>query len=185
MSEQNKKTQVVLIHSSRVGEDYLKSLEYRYNGVNNKKPHYVILKSGEIISVQDESKNSNLFDNEKINHNSIVICLENLGWVNKNTLSTTFSNWIGTKVEKVKEKKWRSKSYWDLYTEIQTSVLIKLCEEVCERNKINKKFIGNNTKISGVENFSGILTRSNFDEDYTDLSPAFNFVYLLENFNYD
>jgi hypothetical protein len=114
-----------------------------------------------------------------------VVSLENLGWLSKNSLSKFYSNWIGTKVELVKEKKWRSKYFWDFYTDEQTKSLIKLCDEICDNNNIPKKFIGNNTRISGSENYHGIITRSNFDEDYTDLSPAFNFVYLLENFNYD
>ena len=185
MSETNHKKQIVLIHSSRTGQDYLKSLDFRHNGGYDKKPHFFISKSGEITKIIDENTVTNLFNNKLINDNSIVICLENLGWLSKDTLSTTFSNWIGNKVEKVKEKKWRSKSYWDLYTEEQIFSLIKVCIELCEKHNIPKKFIGNNTRITGAENFFGILTRSNFDEDYTDLSPAFNFVYLLENFNHD
>jgi hypothetical protein len=35
--------------------------------------------------------------------------------------------------------------------------------------------IGHNTKVKGVESFFGILTRSNFDDFATDLSPAFDF----------
>ena len=184
MSEQ-KKNKIVLIHTSRIGEDYLKSLDFRFNGKYDKKPHYVILKTGEVISLLEDSVVSNFFSNQNINEQSIVISLENLGWLSKNTLSKYYSNWIGNKVEVVKEKKWRSKYFWDFYTQEQTESLVQLCNDICERNNIPKKFIGNNTRISGSENYNGIVTRSNFDEDYTDLSPAFNFVYLLEKFNYD
>lgn len=185
MNETQPKNKIILIHSSRIGQDYLKSLEFRYNGSYDKKPHYLILKTGEVIKLQEDLEYTNLFSNENLNKNSIVVCLENLGWLKKNTLSTTFSNWIGNKVEVVREKKWRSKFFWDLYTEEQTISLIKLCNDICENYQIPKRFIGSNTRISGSENFEGILTRSNFDEDYTDLSPAFNFVYLLEKFNDD
>lgn len=185
MSELPKKRQIVLIHTSREGNDYLKSLDFRHNGNYDKKPHYVIMKSGEIVKILNDNENSNLFYNESLNKNSIVVSLENLGWLSKNSLSKFYSNWIGTKVELVKEKKWRSKYFWDFYSDEQTKSLIKLCDEICDNNNIPKKFIGNNTRISGSENYHGIITRSNFDEDYTDLSPAFNFVYLLENFNYD
>lgn len=185
MNELHKKTQVVLVHSSRIAEDYLKSIEFRYNGDYDRIPHYFIKKSGEIIHKLPDTTVTKFFDTNYNNKNSIVVCLENLGWVNKDTLSTTYSNWIGNKVEKVKEKKWRSKYFWDLYTEEQTTSLIDLCNKICENNSIPKKFIGNNTRISGSEYFEGIITRSNFSEEYTDLSPAFNFVYLLEKFNYD
>jgi N-acetyl-anhydromuramyl-L-alanine amidase AmpD len=184
MSEQ-KKNKIVLIHTSRIGEDYLKSLDFRFNGKYDKKPHYVILKTGEVINLLEDTIVSNFFLNQNINEQSIVISLENLGWLSKNTLSKYYSNWIGNKVEAVKEKKWRAKYFWDFYTQEQTESLVQLCNDICERNNIPKKFIGNNTRISGSENYNGIVTRSNFDEDYTDLSPAFNFVYLLEKFNYD
>ena len=185
MSETQTKTQIVLTHTSRIGEDYLKSLEFRYNGKYDKGPHFLILKNGNIVELLDSSVTTQYFESESLNKNSVIICLENLCWLNKDLLSTTYSNWIGSKVEKVKEKKWRSKSYWDLYTEEQTKSLIDLCNKLCEKHNIPKKFIGNNTKITGSESFEGILTRSNLNEDYTDLSPAFNFVYLLENFNHD
>lgn len=185
MNEGHQKTQIVLIHSSRIGGDYLKSLECRYNGAYDRKPHYFIHKSGEVVKISNESDDTKLFNNDTINKNSIVICLENLGWLKKNILSTTYTNWIGNKVETVKEKKWRNKSYWDLYTEEQTKSLVNQCNQICENQKIPKKYIGNNTRIGGSENFKGIISRSNFDEESTDLSPAFNFIYLLENFNHD
>ena len=50
--------------------------------------------------------------------------------------------------------------------------------------KIDKKFVGHNTKVSGVERYEGITTRSNYDSKYTDLSPAFDyelFSKLIEN----
>ena len=79
--------------------------------------------------------------------------------------------------------KWRNKYFWDKYSEEQLQSLVKLCTTLCDEFKIPKKFIGHNTKLNGVEKFNGIINRSNLSEDYTDLSPAFNFVYLLENFN--
>jgi N-acetyl-anhydromuramyl-L-alanine amidase AmpD len=185
MSESNKKSQIVLTHTSRIGEDYLKSLEFRYDGKYDRGPHFVILKNGKVVELLESSTNTNFFQNDLINKNSIIICLENLGWLNKDLLAKTYSNWIGNKVENVKEKKWRLKSFWDFYTLEQTDSLIELCDKLCEKHNIPKKFIGNNTKITGSENFEGIISRSNFDEDYTDLSPAFNFVYLLEKFSHD
>ena len=34
------------------------------------------------------------------------------------------------------------------------------------------------TKINGIEKFEGIVSRSNYDSDFTDLSPAFEFDYF-------
>ena len=186
MSEHHQKKQIILAHTSRKGEDYLKSLEYRYNGVYDRIPHYVILKNGEYKQTCEDNVVTKFFDNQKLNQNSIIICLENLGWLNKDVLSPTHSNWINDKVEgRVKERKWRQKFFWDLYTEEQISTLINLCNNLCETHNIPKKFIGHNTHLDNLEDYEGILNRSNFYYEYTDLSPAFNFVYLLEKFNYD
>ena len=183
MTESKKKKLIILSHTSRVGKDYLTSLDFRNNGKYDRLPNYVILKNGTIVEKLIPNESSNFLNDKKLNNKSIVICLENLGWVNKNSLSTTYSNWLGDKITNVHEKKWRNKFFWDKYSDEQLKSLVELCEILCEQFSIPKKFIGHNTKINGVEKFNGIINRSNLSEDYTDLSPAFNFVYLLENFN--
>lgn len=185
MSEKNQIKRIILTNTKRVGEDYLKSLEYRNNGSYDRLPNYVILKDGSIVETLKVGGNTNFFDEKKFNKNTIIITLENLGWVNKNTLSTTYSNWLGNKIDKVYEKKWRDKFFWDTYTDSQMNTLVNKCSELCETHKIPKKFIGHNTLIDGVERFSGIISRSNFSSYDTDVSPSFNFAYLLENFDYE
>jgi N-acetyl-anhydromuramyl-L-alanine amidase AmpD len=185
MSEKNQLTRIILTNTKRRGEDYLKSLEFRNNGNYDRIPHYVVMKNGDLINTLEVGDNTNFFDETKYNKNSIIISLENLGWVNKNTLSSTYSNWLGDKIEKVYEKKWRDKFFWDIYTDEQMKTLVNLCLETCEQYKIDKKFIGHNTFIYDIEKFSGIISRSNFSSQETDVSPSFNFAYLLENFDYE
>jgi hypothetical protein len=45
---------------------------------------------------------------------------------------------------------------------------------------IKYRFVGHNTKINGADRFEGILTRSNFYTESTDLSPAFDFEEFLK-----
>jgi hypothetical protein len=47
--------------------------------------------------------------------------------------------------------------------------------KLCNNNSIKIQVLGHNTKINGIENFEGIVTRSNFLTEITDLSPAFDF----------
>jgi hypothetical protein len=47
--------------------------------------------------------------------------------------------------------------------------------------KIKSQIVEHNAKIAGIEKFIGIVSKSNFDINYTDLSPAFNFNELLKN----
>lgn len=185
MNEEHKKTQIILTHTSRNGEDYLKSVEYRLNGVYDRIPHYLILKNGEYKQICNDNLVTNYFDDDKLNKKSILISLENLGWVNKEILSSTYTNWIGDKTNNIKERKWRQKYFWDKYSEEQTETLITLCEIICDKHNIPKKFIGHNTKLDNLGEYQGILNRSNLYIEHTDLSPAFNFVYLLEKFNYE
>jgi hypothetical protein len=43
------KTLIILCHTSRIGEDYLTSLDFRNNGKYDRLPNYVILKNGTIV----------------------------------------------------------------------------------------------------------------------------------------
>lgn len=176
-----KKTQIILCHTSREAGEYLASLKFRYNGKYTKLPHYLVKKDGEVIQILNNSKYSNFFDEEKINQNSIVISLENLGWLERKPLSTDYINWKGSIYKgQVYEKKWRDYFFWDLYEEEQMDSLVELCSDLCEELNIEKRCSGHNTKIDGIINFEGIVSRSNFDTRFTDLSPSFSFEKLLK-----
>lgn len=185
MSEHNHIRRIILTNTKRIGTDFLKSLEFRNNGNYDRIPNYVIIKNGELVKTLDIGVETNFFNEKNFNKNSIIICMENLGWVSKKTLSSYYVNWIGSETETVFKKKWRDKFFWDIYTDEQMLTLINLCNELCEKYTIPKKFVGHNTLIDGIEKFSGIISRSNFSINDTDISPSFNFRYLLENFNYE
>jgi hypothetical protein len=51
--------------------------------------------------------------------------------------------------------------------------------------KIKNQVIGHNTKINGIERYDGIVSKSNFDTDYTDVSPAFNFEEFLKKIEHE
>jgi N-acetyl-anhydromuramyl-L-alanine amidase AmpD len=174
------KNQIVLVHTSRNLLDYVVSLKTRYNGKPQKLPHYIVGQDGKVIQTLEDKTNSNYFNNITINYKSIVISLENLGWLEKQPLKNQHINWIGNIYKKkVVEKKWRDYFFWHPYTEIQLKNTAKLCIELSKKHNINLKCIGHNTKVKGSETYLGIITRSNFDEYATDVSPAFDF----ERFN--
>jgi hypothetical protein len=56
-----------------------------------------------------------------------------------------------------------------------------LCDKLLKELKIKTQIVEHNTKIAGIEKYVGIVSKSNFDTNYTDLSPAFNFNELLKN----
>lgn len=171
------KTQIILCHTSRGVEEYLTSLNLRFGGRYNKIPNYVVTRKGGVIELLSETSYSNLFTNIDVNKNSIVISLENLGWLEKKPLKNYYINWKGSIYnEEVYEKKWRDFFFWQPYTNSQIETTVNLCLQIAESQQIKKRFIGHNTKVDGVETFNGIVTRSNFDTKFTDLNPSFDFV---------
>ena len=179
--KQKKKKQIILTHTSRDVENYLMSLKYRYNGKYDKIPNYVIDRKENILQLLKDNEHSNYFTDPNVNRNSIIICLENLGWLEKEPLKNSHINWIGNIYkDKIYEKKWRDYFFWQPYTEIQIEKTAELCKTLNETLTIKKDCIGHNTKINGVERFEGIVTRSNFDSEFTDVSPAFNFEKFLK-----
>ena len=175
-----KKIQIVLTHTSRTLFDYMVSIKFRFGGKPVRLPHYVVGRDGKVINLLSDDTNGRFTNNDRINDNGIIICLENLGWLEKEPLKQHHINWIGNIYkEKVVDRKWRDYFFWHPYTDIQLEKTAELCKELSKKHGIELKCVGHNTKVKGVESFMGILTRSNFDEFATDISPAFDF----EKFN--
>jgi N-acetyl-anhydromuramyl-L-alanine amidase AmpD len=170
------KTQIILTHTSRDVEEYLTSLKYRMNGKFPRIPHYVVAKDGSVIQTLSEEQYSDFFYYSQINEQSIIVSLENLGWLEKVPLKDQYTNWIGNIYKGVPyEKKWRDYFLWEPYTEAQMLSTAELCIKIVNKHNIEKKSVGHNTLINGIENHGGIVSRSNYNNDFTDVSPAFNF----------
>jgi N-acetyl-anhydromuramyl-L-alanine amidase AmpD len=176
IGKQKKKKQIILCHTSREVEEYLASLKFRYNSKYDKIPNYVITKNGTVLQLLPNDGHTNFFTEDKINSNAIVVCLENLGWLEKKPLTTHYINWKGSIYkQQVYEKKWRDFFFWEPYTDSQLNITAELCSHLIDEVHINRRCISHNTKIDGVEHFEGIVSRSNFNGKYTDLNPSFNF----------
>jgi N-acetyl-anhydromuramyl-L-alanine amidase AmpD len=174
------KTQIVLTHTSRTLFDYMVSIKFRFGGKPIRLPHYIIGRDGKVIKLLNDTSNGRFTNNDKINNKGIIISLENLGWLEKEPLKHHHINWIGNIYkEKVVDRKWRDYFFWQPYTDIQLEKTAEICKELSKKCNIKLNCVGHNTKVKGIESYLGIITRSNFDEFATDISPAFNF----EKFN--
>ena len=186
LSKSKKKKQIVLCHTSREVGEYLTSLRFRHNENFERVPHFIVNREGKILQLLSTNSNTNFLSSKRNNLELIVVCLENLGWLMKKPLSSVYLNWIGNIYnEEVYEKRWRDHGLWQPYTQIQMDKTSELCRWLCDENSIPRKFVGHNTKIDGIELFSGVCTRSNFDQRYTDLSPAFDFNNFKKNLEYE
>jgi len=174
--KQKKKNQIILTHTGRNVENYLASLLYRYNGKFDRIPNYIIKKNGGILQLLDNIEHTNYFNETNINRNGIIISLENLGWLEKQPFENYYVNWIGDIYKGIPfERKWRDYFFWDKYTSFQIESLGFLIKKIIDEARINKEISGHNTKINGIEMFKGIVSRSNFDVNYTDVNPSFDF----------
>lgn len=181
-----KKKQIVITHTSRVITDYVSSLKNRYNGNYKKLPHYIINRDGVIFNIIPPNTYGEYLETPKHNKNSIIISLENLGWLRKNPLSRGFINWIGNMHnDEIFEKKWRGYFFWQPYTEKQIDSLTMLVSDLCEKFQINKESLGHNVLEESCEDFNGIITRSNFYKDKTDVNPSFNFDIFINKIRHE
>ena len=174
VGKQKKKHQIILTHTSRNINDYLQSLKFRFNGGFKRIPNYIITREGKILQLLGNSEHSEYFKDPNINRNSIIISLENLGWLQKEPLTDYYINWIGDIYKgKVFERKWREYFFWEPYTDKQLDSTALLCDKLFNELTIKRQIIEHNTKISGIEKYKGVVTKSNFDVKFTDVSPAF------------
>ncbi len=173
------KRQIVICHSFNHDMRHFIGWLHRYNGKFKRTAPFTISSSGIIHQHFDPKFQSNFFNSKDLNNSSIVIILENDGWLRPNADKTEFITWIGdiyTKPNEVIEKKWRGYSFWSPYSQEQIASAEFLIKMLCDTFFIPMISISHNTKIDSLEDFRGILYRSNLDKHYTDLSPSWDCI---------
>jgi hypothetical protein len=172
------KKQIVLGHTGTWGMNHFTKWITRLNGRYQKTAAFTIDVAGTIFNHFDPIYSSNLIGKADIDKKSIIILLENEGWLAHDPEINQFSNWVGhiyNNPEKVFEKRWRSYQFWAPYTEEQFESAIQLVNQLCDEFFIPKFVIPHNTKLEGLAEFEGVLYKSNIDKNNTDLNPAWNF----------
>ena len=117
----SKKTQIFLYDTQRRLDDFLSKMKYRLNGKYEDVPHYVISKLGVVYQLFDTDHSSNTFNDPQIDKKQIKIAVENLGWLNKDTITGVLYNWIGDPYRGEPHiRNWRNYYFWDVYSETQS-----------------------------------------------------------------
>lgn len=180
--KKTKKTQILLYDTQRRVEDFLNKIKYRNGGQYEDIPHFVVTKLGVVHEIFDTDYSSKTFDNHDIDKKIIKIALENLGWLNKNTITGVLNNWIGDPYRSEPHiRSWRNYFFWDRYTDIQLEITHELCESLCKKHNIPEKMVTSNGYLENAFKFKGIICKSNYSDIYTDINPSFNFNYFLKN----
>lgn len=181
------KKQIIIGHTSSLDMLHHTKWINRLNGNYKKTAAFSIDKDGVVFNHFDPIFFSNFTENLETDKKSIVILLENEGWLIKNNEKNEYINWIGyiyNKPDLVVEKRWRGYTYWAPYTPQQFNSAVELANKLCDEFFIPNIAIPHNTKVDKLDSFQGVLYNSNFEKLFTDLSPAWNceeFKYKFEN----
>jgi N-acetyl-anhydromuramyl-L-alanine amidase AmpD len=182
VKRKSKKTQILLYDTQRRVDDFINKIRYRKNGGYEDVPHFVVSKLGMVYKLFDPNHSSKTFHNPQIDKKQIKIAIENLGWLNKNTITGVLNNWIGDPYRSEPHiRNWRNHYFWDKYNDSQMESLSQLCEDLCEKHGIFKQVVPSQGYLENVSNFKGIVCKSNFSNIYTDINPSFNFRIFFNN----
>lgn len=168
------KTQIVIGHSNRKDMRHFDAWLYRRNGKYKKTSAFTIDKNGDIYQHFDPKYYSDFigFTQDKCN---ISITMVNSGWLKLNEMNV-YVDWLGhiySKETKITEKSWRNYRYWVKYTDEQYKSLKKLINHLCQSFNIKNDIITHNVYDEHVDIFKGVTFRSNYNKEFTDVSPAF------------
>ena len=177
------KRQIVLGNSFSEKDYHIKGWKTRLGGDYKKTSTFSIFKNGKVYQHFNPKMYSDFLNNKSVDKKIISIILENQGWLQKDLITNEYFNWVGNIYNKNKdvfEKRWRGFTYWDSYSEKQIISCANLIKYLCEEYNIPKKCVGHNTYIDGVEYFEGIVYRSNYHKECTDLNPSWDFKKFKE-----
>jgi N-acetyl-anhydromuramyl-L-alanine amidase AmpD len=180
---QNKKKTIFLANTFNEDMRHYIGWVHRFAGNYKKTAAFTIKTDGVICKHFNPKYKSYFFNDEEINNRSIVILLENYGWLHKNKETDEFitlNGYIYNKIENVIDRKWRGFSHWVKYTEEQLNSAVYLCEMLSQEFDIPLNVPEHNTKIDDLNDYKGILYRSNLDKYYTDLNPSWDFKSFKE-----
>ena len=187
-----KKTQIVVGHTFNSGMNHYVGWTKRLNGKYKATANFTIDVDGEIYQHFDPKYFSEFINIKGANEGIISIVLVNEGWLEKVDLENKYITICGNQLEinSVIERRWRNQKFWAPYSDKQMESLIKLIRYLCEKYDIYMKTVGHNTKVESILDYEGSVFKSNFNKEFTDLSPAFDFIEFknnleLKNCNYE
>jgi hypothetical protein len=171
------KTQIVLTSTFNHDMRHFIGWRNRYNGNYKKTAAFTISSDGVIYKHFEPKFQSNILGNSENDLKSIVVLIENDGWLLKDGEENRFITWIGdiyNKPDEVFEKRWRNYKYWAAHSKEQFESAIMLVKTLCFEFNIPTEVIGHNTKVDSLKHFNGVIYKSNIEKHYTDLNPSWD-----------
>lgn len=180
-----KKTQIIIGGSLRKDSNHILHLQNKDFGATKKWPTFTITRGGKIYQHYDPIHYSDYMGIKEVDKKSVSIVLENMGMLFYESTKECFVNWVNEECSDklIYEKLWKNSRYWEQYTDAQYESLACLCTYLCKEYEIHLDALGFNVYHEDTEKFQGIVTRSNYDPDYCDVNPSFDFQKFLKMLN--
>lgn len=172
------KKQIVVGHTGRKDMYHYSSWINRHNGGYKKSAAFTIDREGNIYQHYDPKFYSEFISLYDMAPFTIPITLTNVGWVQKDNINDRYYDWLGHNYiledDDIVIKKWRNKDYWVKYTDKQLKSLRNLTDKLCQDFNIKNDCIGHTVFNEDVDIYEGITFKSNYYQEVTDISPAFD-----------
>ena len=175
------KTQIVLATSLRKDNNHITRLQHKDYGKSKKWNTYTINREGEVFQHFDNKFHTDFLGIKEGDKRSISIVLENMGCLFQTT-DGKYINWLNEYCEEdlVLERELFGYEYWEKIRAKQLESLVLLCGELCEQHGIPKVCVDFNHYHKDIHKFRGIVFRSNYIEDSSDINPLFDIQKLNE-----
>lgn len=184
INEETEKTRIVIGNTFSVDMNHYLGWTKRLNGGFKRTANYTVMLDGTVHEHFSPKYYSTYLNDKNLNKTSIIILLENQGWLVKDLFDENkYISYVGHiyNGSDVTEKRWRNYKYWSTYSESQMESLSGLVKKLCNDFKIPLKVVSHNTNFEGVEKYNGITYRSNFEKFYTDVNPTWDFTKFKDN----
>lgn len=183
----HKKRQIILAGSLRIDHNHIIHLQHKKRGRSKSWNTFTITREGVVYQHFDPACYSDFMGIKDVDKHSISIVLENMGMVFYDFESNQYLNWIHEECDEsvLYEQNWKNSRYWERYSIKQFNSTIDLCKQLCQKHRIPLDSLGFNAFHEDTAKYEGIVCRSNFDHDYTDLNHSFDFKKFLKKIGID
>jgi hypothetical protein len=177
---QSVKNQIVLATSLRKGSYHITRLQHKEFGKTKRWNTFTITRDGVVYQHYNPKFHSDFLGIKEADKQSISIVLENMGSLFK-TPSGKYINWLNEicDEENVIKKNYLGYSYWEKFSEKQIVSTVELCKKLSNEFNIPKNCIDFHYFHKDILKFRGIVFRSNYIQDSSDINPLFD----IEKFN--
>jgi len=171
---QSVKTQIVLATSLRKDSYYITRLQHKEYGKTKKWNMYTVSRDGIIYQHFDNKFHSDFLGIKEADKKLISIVIENMGCL-FSAPNNRYINWLNEVCDEnnVVERTWLGYNFWENFTNEQLESIVLLCRELCEEHNIPKLCMEFHHYHKETIKFRGIVFRSNYIEESTDINPLF------------